>query len=152
GMASASCRPTRRVPASACGSSPKRIVPQRVSCCPKSIEPLSPASALPARPTTASGASSEGGCVYLVGPLGNEEGVGGSGRLPPSRKRGATMRAFILTAVLGIAGLGFVAAGTAEAHGPGGVYAGYGNGLHDYAPHWHRTNTLFGPVYWYGNG
>ena len=62
------------------------------------------------------------------------------------------MRASILTAVLGIAGLGFVAAGTAEAHGPGGVYAGYGNGLHDYAPHWHRTNTLFGPVYWYGNG
>ena len=33
-----------------------------------------------------------------------------------------------------------------------GGYAGYGNGLHDYLPHWHRTNTPFGPVYWYGNG
>jgi hypothetical protein len=62
------------------------------------------------------------------------------------------MRSFMLTAILGVAGLGFAAAGTAEAHPPGRLYAGYGNGPHDYVPHWHRTDTFFGPVYWYGNG
>jgi hypothetical protein len=62
------------------------------------------------------------------------------------------MRAFILAAIFGVALLGFAGAGTAEAHPPGGFYAGYGNGPHDYVPHWHQTNTPFGPTYWYGNG
>jgi hypothetical protein len=62
------------------------------------------------------------------------------------------MRAFTLAAALGVALLGFAGAGKAEAHGPGRAYAGYGNGPHDYLPHWHRTATPFGPVYWYGNG
>ncbi len=62
------------------------------------------------------------------------------------------MRTFLLAAILGVALLGFAGAGTAEAHGPGGAYAGYGNGAHDYLPHWHQTRTPFGPVYWYGNG
>jgi hypothetical protein len=39
----------------------------------------------------------------------------------------------------------------AAAQPPYGYY-GYGNGMHDFAPHWHQTNTLFGSVYWYGNG
>jgi hypothetical protein len=47
--------------------------------------------------------------------------------------------------------LGF-AAGNVEAHSPWEVYAGYGNGAHDLAPHWHETLTPYGPVYWYGNG
>jgi hypothetical protein len=58
------------------------------------------------------------------------------------------MRAFMLATVLGIAGLGFVGAGTAQAQ----FYAGYGNGAHDYTPHWHQTITPYGPVNWYGNG
>src|SRR5262249_20233910 len=62
------------------------------------------------------------------------------------------MREFILVAVAGVAALGFAAADRAEAHEPGKAYAGYGNGPHDFAPHWHRTLTPFGPVYWYGNG
>jgi hypothetical protein len=63
------------------------------------------------------------------------------------------MRAFLLATVLGVAVLAFAAAGKAEAHGPrGGIYAGYGNGAHDFAPHWHQTYTPFGSVYWYGNG
>jgi hypothetical protein len=62
------------------------------------------------------------------------------------------MRAFTLAAALGVAVLGLAGAGTAQAHGPGGFYGGYGNGPHDYLPHWHRTQTPFGPVYWYGNG
>jgi hypothetical protein len=62
------------------------------------------------------------------------------------------MRAFTLAAAFGVALLGFAAAGTAQAHGPGGFYGGYGNGLHDFLPHWHRTLTPFGPTYWYGNG
>ena len=56
------------------------------------------------------------------------------------------MRRFILAAVLGIAGLGF-AGSKAQAHEPG-----VGVGAHDLAPHWHRTWSAFGPVYWYGNG
>ena len=62
------------------------------------------------------------------------------------------MRTLILGAILGVAGLGFGAAGTAEAHGPRRAYAGYDNGPHDFVPHWHRTETPFGRVYWYGNG
>src|SRR5262249_25257179 len=70
----------------------------------------------------------------------------------PHRKRGATMRAIMLTVVLGITGLGFATAGTAAAHEPRRFYAGYGNGAHDYLPHWHQTVTPFGSLYWYGNG
>jgi len=28
----------------------------------------------------------------------------------------------------------------------------YGNGGHDYQPHWHATQTPYGPNVWYGNG
>lgn len=28
----------------------------------------------------------------------------------------------------------------------------YGNGGHDYQPHWHTTQTPYGPNAWYGNG
>ena len=59
------------------------------------------------------------------------------------------MRAFMMAAILGV---GLVGAGTAQAHPPGKFYAGYGNGAHDLAPHWHKTKTPYGPVYWYGNG
>jgi hypothetical protein len=62
------------------------------------------------------------------------------------------MRAFLPAVILGVAVLGFAGAGKAEAHPPGKFYAGYGNGAHDYLPHWHKTGTPFGPVYWYGNG
>ena len=61
------------------------------------------------------------------------------------------MKAFAFAAVFA-AGLGFAGAGMADAQGPGRFHGGYGNGPHDYAPHWHRTNTPFGPAYWYGNG
>ena len=61
------------------------------------------------------------------------------------------MRNIILPTILGVAVLGFGGAGKAEAHPPGKVYAGYGTGAHDYAPHWHRTDTPFGTAYWYGN-
>jgi hypothetical protein len=61
------------------------------------------------------------------------------------------MRAFILAGIFGIAALAFAGAGTAQAHEPR-AYGGYGNGVHDYAPHWHRTDTPYGSVYWYGNG
>jgi hypothetical protein len=45
--------------------------------------------------------------------------------------------------------------------GYGGGYGGgfaapdynyYGNGGHDYQPHWHTTQTPFGSFAWYGNG
>jgi hypothetical protein len=62
------------------------------------------------------------------------------------------MKAFLLSTIFGVALLGFGGAGEAGAHPPGGSYAGYGNGPHDAAPHWHRTDTPFGSVYWYGNG
>jgi hypothetical protein len=58
----------------------------------------------------------------------------------------------MLTAVLTVAGMGFTAVGTAQAHEPHGFPGGYGNGPHDLVPHWHRTNTPFGRVFWYGNG
>ena len=62
------------------------------------------------------------------------------------------MKAFLLPTILGVAVLGFAGAGKAEAHPPGRAYAGYGNGPHDFQPHWHQTITPYGPVYWYGNG
>jgi hypothetical protein len=62
------------------------------------------------------------------------------------------MRRHTLTAVFGAAVLALAGAATAEAHEPGHGYAGFGNGMHDYQPHWHRTDTAYGSVYWYGNG
>lgn len=62
------------------------------------------------------------------------------------------MKAFLWTTILGVAVLGFAGAGQAVAQLPGAGNAGYGNGLHDYLPHWHQTITPFGPAYWYGNG
>jgi hypothetical protein len=37
-----------------------------------------------------------------------------------------------------------------HSHGRYGSY--YGNGGHDYLPHWHITQTPYGPRAWYGNG
>ena len=36
--------------------------------------------------------------------------------------------------------------------GQGGYSSYYGNGGHDYQPHWHTTQTPFGNSQWYGNG
>ncbi len=36
------------------------------------------------------------------------------------------------------------------AYNPGFSY--YGNGGHDFQPHWHTTQTPFGSFAWYGNG
>jgi hypothetical protein len=78
------------------------------------------------------------------------------------------MRSFVLAAVLGLATLGWIAVAPASAHGPFGpgygypgygvpgygppAYGYYGNGGHDFVPHWHRTTTAFGTFMWYGNG
>lgn len=62
------------------------------------------------------------------------------------------MRAFIRATILGVAVLGFAGVPKADAHPPGSFYGGFGNGAHDFAPHWHQTNTPFGPTAWYGNG
>ncbi len=69
------------------------------------------------------------------------------------------MRSFVTAAVLGLAVLGFAAVAPAQAHGwghPGyyGVpaYGYYGNGGHDYLPHWHMTTTPYGSFSWYGTG
>lgn len=62
------------------------------------------------------------------------------------------MRSFLLAAVFGLAGFGFLGANKASAQYPG-MYGGYyGNGAHDLMPHLHATYTPFGPRYWYGNG
>jgi hypothetical protein len=34
----------------------------------------------------------------------------------------------------------------------GGYQQYYGNGGHDFQPHWHRSTTPFGTFMWYGNG
>lgn len=63
----------------------------------------------------------------------------------------------VQVAVLGVCLLS-VFSGMASAHGggygrPGGYYRGYyGNGGHDFQPHWHTTQTPFGTRMWYGNG
>jgi hypothetical protein len=74
------------------------------------------------------------------------------------------MRSFVVAAVLGLAALGLAAGAPAHAHGPYGPgygYSGfsaapafgyYGNGGHDFMPHWHQTTTPFGTFSWYGNG
>ena len=62
------------------------------------------------------------------------------------------MKTFLCTAFLAVVATGFTAVSPSSAHPPGRIYAGYGNGPHDYLPHWHRTDTAFGSVYWYGNG
>lgn len=68
------------------------------------------------------------------------------------------MRSFLIAGVLGIAALAF--AGTNQAfaqhrHNGGhshGYSGGFGNGMHDLTPHWHKTYTPFGTTVWYGNG
>lgn len=46
--------------------------------------------------------------------------------------------------------------GTYGGYGYGGGWNPYGsyfgNGGHDFQPHWHITQTPFGPNIWYGNG
>ncbi len=81
------------------------------------------------------------------------------------------MKPFVIAAVLGVAALGFVDVTSAQAQGWGppaygwggyngswGGYYGapaygyYGNGGHDFAPHWHQSTTPYGTYSWYGNG
>ena len=79
------------------------------------------------------------------------------------------LRTMVLAGVLAlVSGLG-IGTSSARAHDngyggrggfPGGGFGGgvvpgyryYGNGGHDYQPHWHRTQTPFGSFSWYGNG
>jgi hypothetical protein len=80
------------------------------------------------------------------------------------RRKEPEMRSFAVAAVLGLAVLGLAAVAPAHAHGgygPGYGFGGYyrapaygyyGNGGHDFVPHWHRTTTPFGTFMWYGNG
>ena len=85
------------------------------------------------------------------------------------------MRRIFLTSVVALAGMFALQSSPAQAQWGGGyvggprfsVYFGnsglgyggqgpygsyYGNGGHDYQPHWHTTQTPFGPSTWYGNG
>jgi hypothetical protein len=72
----------------------------------------------------------------------------------------------ILT-LAGVLSLGVLVLGSSEARadeyghgghhhdgGYGGVpaYGYYGNGGHDFQPHWHTKRTPFGTFQWYGNG
>jgi hypothetical protein len=60
----------------------------------------------------------------------------------------------------GLLALGLLAAPASAhppAYGPYGYYGApaygyYGNGGHDFVPHWHQTTTPFGTFSWYGNG
>ncbi len=90
-----------------------------------------------------------------------------------------TMRTVIFAGVLAIGGVLGLGASPAKAqgygYGGGGYYGGYGqsyggggyggygggyspgyqyygNGGHDYSPHWHTTQTPIGSFAWYGNG
>jgi hypothetical protein len=74
----------------------------------------------------------------------------------------------VLAGTVGIAsssaqaqGFGYGGYGQAFVGGYGGGYGGgcaapgynyYGNGGHDFQPHWHTTQTPFGSFAWYGNG
>jgi len=58
-------------------------------------------------------------------------------------------------------GHGYVGGGYGQGYGGGGHYRGgygvpsqqyYGNGGHDFQPHWHTTQTPVGSFAWYGNG
>ena len=74
------------------------------------------------------------------------------------------MRSFVAAAVLSLGALAFVGVSSSQAqypYGPGYGYPGYynppvtgyyGNGGHDYVPHWHQTTTPLGTFNWYGNG
>lgn len=64
----------------------------------------------------------------------------------------------------GYYGQGYGGGGYGPAYGGGGYYGGYGqgygvptrqyygNGGHDFQPHWHTTQTPVGSFAWYGNG
>lgn len=59
----------------------------------------------------------------------------------------------ILAAVLTAGVLAFgVLTPTASAHPPGGYDYYYGNGGHDFAPHYHQYDTPYGSYSYYGNG
>src|SRR4051812_37945272 len=64
------------------------------------------------------------------------------------------MRAKLTLAAALVAGLfAFGAfAPTASAHPPGSYGYYYGNGAHDFVPHWHVYNTPFGAQGYYGLG
>jgi len=86
------------------------------------------------------------------------------------------MRRILLVSVLGLAAVFGLGPSPAQAQWGGGYfggsrfgvyvnnggfgYGGYGgqygtyfdNGGHDYQPHWHMTQTPYGPNAWYGNG
>jgi len=72
--------------------------------------------------------------------------------------------AMTLVTLCALAGFGTQAMAQCN-HGYGGGYGGYGqsggsgsfgsyfgNGGHDFQPHWHVTQTPYGPSTWYGNG
>ena len=64
------------------------------------------------------------------------------------------MRRLLSSLVLCIAAFALVnwSAASVEAHEPYPRYRYYGNGGHDFRPHWHDTYTPFGTFSWYGTG
>jgi len=86
------------------------------------------------------------------------------------------MRRILLVSVLGLAAVCGLGPSPAQAQMGGGYFGGsrfgiyvsnggfgyggyrgqygtyFGNGGHDYQPHWHTTQTPYGPNAWYGNG
>jgi hypothetical protein len=69
-----------------------------------------------------------------------------------------TMRTALLTSALAFTAVFGSQPTTAQAgdkhhaHGHGRHGSYFGNGGHDYQPHWHVTQTPFGARAWYGNG
>ncbi|MBA3313945.1 MAG: hypothetical protein H0T47_11765 [Planctomycetaceae bacterium] len=74
------------------------------------------------------------------------------------------MRRLLSLSLLAFGMAAVTAPGTADAHdrfggygyggyGYGGGFGGYyGNGGHDFQPHWHTTRSQFGSYQWFGNG
>jgi hypothetical protein len=67
------------------------------------------------------------------------------------------MRKLFVTVALGLAAFGLLALApsSADGHPPlgyGGYGGYYGNGGHDFAPHWHQTYTPYGSYSYYGIG
>lgn len=74
------------------------------------------------------------------------------------------MRSFVTATILSLGILVFACVSSSQAHGPYGPAYGYpgyypppvtgyyGNGGHDFVPHWHQTATPFGTFTWFGNG
>ena len=59
------------------------------------------------------------------------------------------MRACLFSTIAGVAALAVLAAAPAGVRAHEGYF---GNGGHDVTPHWHQTQTPYGPTYWYGMG